>query len=463
MSRFHPIRTILLASLSILAMAAGAKVSHAETLRAALEQALNTHPSVRAAIARRDAAEKTMLEQNSRYFPEISARAAGGRVYGDNSTSRGLTVTRDAAYSGYGEGAITMTQMLYDGFETPSRVKAARDRTEAEGFGLADLREDLAARVAQAYLNVRRAYDALALVEGQEKAAGAYLEKIRARVKEGASEESEIHQAQNILLMLKNTREDYRNRVRAASARYMELVGTMPDGALEIPQPLSASIPESLEAALAQAQQENPLLQVSDLTAAALEDDVAAEKGTLYPDLNAELSYLKRDQRDEIGGEVIDGKALVRVSWNFSTGGAQLARIDRKKIEHEAALARRQDTLRQIEREVRTAYADLESARAKRENSRERVTLMRGILDNYKAQFEAARIGVLQLMQADNQSFTANLEKLDAEYNALIAEYTLLGAIGTLQDALLVRPAATQTDDRKTATATATTTSSGQH
>src|SRR5688572_23342839 len=95
--------------------------AHAEALSGPVESALAAHPSIEAAQAAKKVAEEKESEERSDYFPTVSANVAGGRMFGDNSTSRGLNVTRGTAYSWLWEGSAQLNQPIFDGMETSHR------------------------------------------------------------------------------------------------------------------------------------------------------------------------------------------------------------------------------------------------------------------------------------------------------------------------------------------------------
>ncbi len=414
--------------------------ARAETLGDAVQAALNHHPSVEAAIAGREAVRQERHEQFSKYFPELKANAAAGRVFGDNSTSRGLNTTRGQGYSWLGEGGITATQMLFDGFEVQSRVREASARQESANLDIMDVREDLAFRSVQAYTNLMRMRGGLGLILEHKKKVDDFIKRIGAMVDEGAADEAELQQAKDIAMMLESVLVDYKGQHEVALAEYAELTGRLPEGELSPPASPDESVPETDAEAIDFAKSNHPMLQSAVYTSKAAEKAVDAEWGTLYPDLTAELSYYKKSLDDVIGGEVIDAKGLVRMNWSFSTGGAQLARIKRKKYEHAESVANQQEMIRQIEREVRMAYAELTTAKAQSEVSAGRVKLVKDLLGTYENQFEGARITLLQLLQAENQVFNARLERLNSEYRLLAAKYGTLASMGRLQDFLNIVP-----------------------
>lgn len=414
----------------------GAMPLHAQTLESAAQNALASHPSAEAALATLNATKEQKKEAYSRYFPQVSASATFGRMYGDNATSRGLSVTRGSGYSYLGEGSLTVTQMIFDGMETPNRVDAAAARAESAGADIIDVRESLAYRAVQSYIDVMRTQRGLKLIEDHSALVSDYLERIRGMVDDGVSDETELQQARDINVILQGIKAEYEGQAQNAIARYTEVTGTVPPDVMNEPPDKTQAIETDMNAAIAKAKENHPAVLSSKLQAEASSYEVDAEKGTLYPDVNGELSYLKSDKDDVIGGEVVDARALVRMSWDFSTGGEQFARIRRTKYAHKEARSRMRETQRQIAQNVKLAYNEYNTAGRQLELLKQRQDLNEKLFATYESQFEGARVNLLQLMQAHNQLFNTNLESLNGHYRYLAAQYGILASMGQLQSAL---------------------------
>jgi len=315
-------------------------------------------------------------------------------------------------------------------------VDAAEQKKHAAAYILLDAREHLALRVAQAYTNLLRARSALGMISHQHQKSKDYIGRISSMVKQGAADETELQQAKDMQMALEGMYADFKGQVRMAEADYMEAVGRQPSGALERPVPRNDLLPDDINIALEYVKKDHPALKAAEHSSDSARYDIRAERASLFPDFTGELSYMKADKRDIIGGEVVDGKAVVRMNWNLQTGGAQMSRIQKKKYQHEQALARIEETRRQVERGVRMAYAEKNAALEQLNTMVKRVMLGEQMLDTYKAQFEGARITLLQLMQAENQLFGTKLEKLNNEYRVLAANYSILASLGLLQDSL---------------------------
>lgn len=436
-------RSIFYSLTGVLYFLTMSSAANAETMRDAVASAIANHPSLEIAAARQESASEDESEQFSNLFPQISTTATGGRMYGNNSTSRGLTVSRGAAYSWLWEGNATITQPVFDGFETYNRIDAARAREGAAEFTTADARQGVALRAAQSFLNVMRAKEAYEKTMSYQDRIKDYLERINKMVEGGAADESEMAQAKNIQAQLDNSVAEMEGQVKLALADYAEATGTMPTGELQDNGLGKEMVFPKETDAIEYAMGSHPLVLSSQKSLEAEDDEVSAEVGTLLPDLNGELSYLKRDQKEEIGGELTDARAVMRLSWNFSTGGGQIARIRKSKAEKSEALARVAQTQREIERDIRKAYAEYETAAKQKELNAKRAKVTEELFHTYEKQFEASKVRLLQLMQAENQVFTTSLEQINSDYRFRMAEYSTLAASGRLLEALNVSDAET--------------------
>ncbi len=412
--------------------------AQAETVRDAVQAALASHPGIDIAKSRVQSAQEDENAEFSNLFPQINASATGGRMFGNNSTTRGLVTSRGEAYSWLWEGNASITQPIFNGFETYNRIDAAKARESAAEFTMADAREGLALHAAQAFLNVMRAQEAYNKTLSYQDRIKDYLSRIHGMVEAGAADAAEEAQAKNIQAQLETSVAEMDGQVKLALADYVEATGSMPSGELQATDGIKELLFASVQEAIDHASQYHPLLLSARKSVEAENEEVSAEKGMLLPDLDGEMSYLKRDQKEDIGGEVVDSRAVMRMSWGFSTGGAQLARIRKAKAERSEALARTAQTQREIERDIRKAYAEYDTALKQKELVSKRTGVTKELFGTYEKQFEASRVRLLQLMQAENQVFTTELEQINAHYRLLMAEYSTLASAGRLLEALNV-------------------------
>jgi adhesin transport system outer membrane protein len=407
--------------------------AEAISIQDAVQASLNNHPQIEQAEARRNAAKQEMASARSGFFPGLSVGLTGGRMYGDNATARGTATTRGAAYSGVGEGTASLQQPIFDGFEALSRVRSTKAGVRSAGLQLQDVKEQIAYQTVEAYLNVMMARSVLRQIEAQKEKVSDYLKRIKENVDDGGSDEAQLQQAKDVEATLKGFVADYIGQLQAVESQYLELTGGMPGMDLEMPEIRPLAMPPTIEETIAMAQARHPAILSAREDSKSAAYDVMVEKSELYPELLGELSYLKSDKREALGGEVEDRRAVLRLNWEFETGGGQYARIKQRRYEQAEARAKEKEIFRQVERDIRIAYSEYNVAKERLNNQKDRVELNKKLFDTYETQFEGGLVSLLQLMQADNQLFNTKVEENVLLYRLLIARYGVIASLGLLQ------------------------------
>jgi len=425
--------------LSLLCVSAS-QTSSAQTVQDAVIAAIKNHPQIEQAHARLGVADEEIKAVRSEMLPELSVGLTGGRMFGDNSTSRGTLTTRGSTYSGLGEGNASLQQPIFKGFQTLNRFRASKNDQQSAKLLLQDTQERIAYATAQSYANIMQAREAIALINQHKDIMQKAHDEIEMLVDEGAASDAELQQAQNILNAADTILTDFTEQLRVEEARYIELTGFPPFQDMREPKfenkAYETWLPESIGAAISYIDMQHPAILSAKEDTAAVLHEIEAEKGFLYPELLGELSYLKSDKREEIGGEVEDARAVLRMNWAFETGGGQFARIKQRKHEYREARAREEEVRRQVERDVRLAFIDRDIA-ARRIDEQDRViALAQDLLETYDIQFEGGLVSLLQLMQAEDQLFIASLDNNNFYYQKLVAELGVFASLGRLQDVL---------------------------
>lgn len=411
--------------------------SYAVTLNEAVSRTLATHPALTEVYVATDNVIAQRKEAQSAYFPMLSATATGGRIFQNNANSRGLLVTRGEAYSWLWEGSLTARQMLFDGFETQNRTRSAATEKIAAEFTVQDMRETLAFNTVQACIDVARTQTALAMIKKQTAKTTDYLSRIQTGLSDGMADISEVERTQDILSNLDGLRIIYQGQAEAAITQYTDMTGENAPGTMTIMTPESDAFIDDIDAALEMAVNTHPSVHAAMMSVKAAGYDIDAEKAQLYPDINGELSYLKSDKREEIGGELVDGRAVIRASWDFETGMGQSARVSQRKARVLELKSRLEQIKRQVKKGVRLAYAEHDTASDLQDSKKRRTQLAQNLLKTYKTQYEGGIVRVVDLAQADFAHFEQKLSLSDTEYRALMAHYAVLAGMGQLTETVL--------------------------
>ena len=408
-------------------------------LSMAIEAALNHNPKVDRQYAERAIADNRIEEQESRFYPEIKASAKAGTVRANNATSRGINQSGPTSTSGLGQGSVTITQLLFNGNETRKRIDAAQARRESADTKIRDVRLKLALDTTLAYLDIVRSRDSIEKIDAHIKKLEKDISRIKTKVDSGAQSATALQEARNILLKTKNQRHEIRKQLSTAQARYEQFTGEMPKPErMARPVPPLDTIPSTQKAALNYATNHHPRIKAATMQAKARDHAVDAERAKIYPDLKGELSYTKRDLDRALGGMLEDKRAILRMDWNFATGGEQFARVDRARKEYSKLLARKRAIMRSVRSAIKTAFAERQSARAQLENLRKQHDILKSHKQTLTTKFEGGQVSLLNLLKVEDKLFRLKMKLRNTQYKVLSTQFSILASTGRLYDALKI-------------------------
>jgi adhesin transport system outer membrane protein len=406
----------------------------AATLDDSVVAALNSHPALAEKRALIEGAADNVREQKSAYFPTIGVQGSSGMNRQSDVFTRQFT-------NGYvttwvDQGRVAMTQPLFTGFATGNRVDAAKEREQSVRFELQGSADDVAMKAARAHLNLMRTRELLDIASVYMNAIRARKEYITRTVAEGAGDQAELLQADEILMAARTTRLGYEEAFRQAEADYLSAVGREPDQKLDFgPASWERLLPQSVDQAIGEGVRNSPAVNAADRMAAALQSDADADRGSYFPRIDAELSASDSNQRIELGGPATNTEGLLKLTWSFSTGGGQIAHVDKDLAARREALAKRDEARLTVEHDVRQKFTSMAIVDQQFDLMRDRETADEHILDNLTKQFEGGRQTNLQLINANARLFEARAGRTDAYYRRLLARFELLTSMGRLRDA----------------------------
>jgi len=414
--------------LAVLCLAMQPCLAGAQTLPAAVREAMERNPELGVALATVRAAEQQVVQARSGYFPTLDVLASGGKEQVDNVGLRaqGLgnrSLTRD-------DVTVTARQMLFDGFSTSQKTTQQEWRLDSAKARLSEAMEDIAGRTVEAYLEVLRSVQLLDLARTNEQAHVVTLEKTQQRAQQKVGSQADVHQSQARLAVARSQVVQREGGVRDAEARFVRLLGHVPRG------PQSPASRPRLPAVEAQAVEEalagNPTVKaaLADLDAATA--GIEAARAAYMPRVDLELTGAKRNNTDGLTGSSSEGSALVVFRYNAFRGGADQAVVREQTERREAARDGLENARRAVGEAAVRAWVSLESARSALPYLTQHVSSTMEVLQAYRAQFELGRRTLLDLLNAENELFQARSNLASGDYAILLAEYRLLQVMGGL-------------------------------
>lgn len=404
--------------------------SQAISLRDAVAVGVATSPETGVVANNRRATDEELRQARALYLPSLDLQANGGYEYSNNASTRAGAGSDSEKMMRYQAG-LTLTQMLYDGWETKyenqrqmARVLSAshRVREAAELTGLAIVESyldvmrqreilDLARQNVAAHIDIQKQLEDSAAAG---RSTGADLEQVRARVASARAQESSVREA-----------------LRISEASYINDVGDPPRDLVMPVVPvdaLEASVDEEVKISLHQ----SPTIDIYEADIKVAHAEFEGSKSAFHPELDLQLNASEARNLSGIKGRDEGASALVVMNWNLYRGGGDTARV-REHISREAqSKESRVKAARQIENEVRQTWARMVSSGERAREFAAQADANAEVVKAYKDQFDLDRRTLLDVLDAQNELFVSRTNTVNTEYLEMFAVYRLLALKGEL-------------------------------
>lgn len=432
------------AALATALVAAGAGAAGATTLVEAVDTALATNPRVARADALTRAAGRDVREARGGYFPEIGV--AGG-IGAEDSNIKQLSVTdQEAGTLTRREFALTLRQMLFDGFETANEVARRTALLDAAEHNAVDVRESIAFQTVQVFLDVIQSRELVRLAEANVEAHRKTLDNVRAKVDRGVGQRADLQQAEARLALARSVLTARQGRLREAMSNYERVVGE-PPGDLVAPRREPSgltgagtiddtALQQRIADYIAEAIEEHPAMRQARAELAAAEEAIDVARSAYWPRVDLEGTLNRSANLSGVEGVRNSDTLMLVGRFNLFRGGSDKAREQaaiERRFAAEEALA---DTRRAIEENVAIALKARATSEARIAYLEAHVNASEETLKAYQAQFELGRRTLLDTLNAENELFTARSNLASGIYDDLVNQYFVEAARGRLVSSL---------------------------
>lgn len=408
----------------------GISVEAGDVLRGLVATAIGAHPRYKGALAKRREVAAVLEEARAGWQPRVAAGVTGGVAFfdgdeGDNRAStagEGATTEADAFVSG--------SQLIYDFGATDGRVSAAM----AAGVGVeAELGAAAAAigfDAIAAFLDVRRSRIQVALADENLEIHRLILGFAEERRAAGVGTDSDVVRAGARLAGAEADRVQIEQALQEASSRYRELFGDLPDDEAPGLPPVLAIEPESVEAAVALAQDNAAPGRVAraETDRRRFERD-AAEAGR-WPSLNLQVRATRFDVLEGSQDVELTGRLVAQV--DLYTGGAAAARVAQANERLNQAARSEDGARRVLERDTRIAFSDMSSRRRQLESVRTALEQNHRARLSILQQFRLRGASLIDVLGTQDDYFVVARRYVDTLVDAQLAAWRLAQVTGVL-------------------------------
>lgn len=408
----------------------------ATTLQEAVDITIKTNPDVLAASNERNAVAEEVNQALAGYRPTIDLAIGTGWESSDNPTTRSANGHKNV-HKNRDEASIQLRQMIFDGMATQNEVKRQEARTESRAYGVFGASENTALEATDAYINVLRTQKLVELASTNFEAHERTHDQIKLRSERGVGRKADMDQSQGRLALARANLIAEEANLLDAETKYLRVVGVLPES-LSDPESPSSSLPASLDEAVSVALENHPTLRSAQADVDSAHAQYETAQSPFYPRVDLELGATANNDIDGVDGHNNDITAMLRLRYNLLNGGKDKARSEETAHLINQAAEIRNNTHRQVEQSVRLSWNALETVNNQINYFETYVDSSEKSRDAYQQQFSLGQRTLLDLLDSENEVFSARKSLVNAQYDQLFAMYRILNSTGSLLQSLQV-------------------------
>lgn len=419
------------AVLASLPLAASAQLP--DQLTDAARKAVVSNPEVQARWNAFRASDAERDVARGGYLPQVDLAAGIGR-------ERLHEPGRNAENYTHRGAALSLRQMVYDGFYTRNQVLRLGHARLTRYYEVLEASEGAALEAVRAYADVQRYRDLLGLAKQNYVEHKRIHDQIVERTSAGVGRRVDLEQAGGRLALAESNLLTEASNLHDVSARYLRIVGSAPDEALAaLPEMLSDRLlPGSVGEALSAALNTSPSMNAVIENVLAGQADVESRRAANRPWIDLRAHQALDRNLDGVSGNRREGVVELVLNYNLFRGGADQARIRQAAEELNVARDLREKVCRDLRQTLTIAYNDVHRLHEQLRYLDQHQLSIEKAREAYRAQFDIGQRTLLDLLDTENEYFQARRAYVNARYDQGIAQARSLSSMGRLMQALQV-------------------------
>ena len=392
-----------------------------------VQKAIEGNPEVAAKFNAFRASNDEIDVALGNWKPHLDASANAGR--------RTYEVTQGAPSNPrFYEGGVRLelTQLLWDGLATHNEVERLGHAKLERYFDFLDATEQFGMDAAKAYYDVVRYRKLVALAEDNYIQHKVSFDQVQSRVNAGVGRGVDLEQVVARVALAESNLVTERANLHDVTERYVRIVGSVPPAenvsAVSMVRPLPGSEQEAMQIAALQ----SPSVAGAIENLRSARSAVAGRKGAFQPKVEAHVRGATGHNLDGLLYERHDATAEVALTWNIFNGGSDSAR-ERQY----ASLLSQAENLRDkacvdARQTVSIAFNDVRKLNEQLGYLDRNVVSIQKARDAYRQQFDIGQRSLLDLLNSENELYTAKRSYVLAEEDQATAIVRTYAGMGTL-------------------------------
>ena len=392
-----------------------------------VQRAIEGNPEVAAKFNAFRASNDEIDVASGNWKPHLDASANGGKRTYDNTQS----VPRDPRFY---EGGVRLelTQLLWDGLATHHEVERLGHAKLERYFDFLDATEQFGMEAAKAYYDVVRYRKLVALAEDNYIQHKVSFDQVQSRVNAGVGRGVDLEQVVARVALAESNLVTERANLHDVTERYVRIVGAVPPAENVSAVSMVRQLPASEQEAMKQAALQSPAVAGAIENLRSARSAAAGRKSAYQPKIEAHVRGAAGHNLDGVLNERHDATAEIALTWNIFNGGTDSAR-ERQY----ASLLSQAENLRDkacvdARQTVAIAFNDVKKLNEQLGYLDRNVVSIQKARDAYRQQFDIGQRSLLDLLNSENELYTAKRSYVLAEEDLATAIVRTYAGMGTL-------------------------------
>lgn len=436
-------KTLIALLIAASPMAAQAETS-VQDLLAIYQQAQSSDPTWASAQSANLAAQEKLVQGKALLLPTAALGANAGHTQSNLDRTGGVTNIGRSGHDQYETHgySLNVSQPLY---RKQNSIQYEQSKTQVAQADeqLNTAHQDLMLRVSQAYFDVLLAQDKIDLIQAQKSAISRQLEQAKANFEVGTATITDVHEAQARYDLTLAQEIAAINELEAKKHAIQSVTGQLPQRLATAKSDLQTAVPEphEMEQWVAVAEQNNLALKIQLQSLQLASQEVERTRAGHLPTLDIVGSYNDNRANGGMSSDLVGyNKALrtatlgLQLEIPLYQGGAisskaREAVANQQKAQDDVEAARRQADL-----QTRQAYLNVASSVAQVNAYEQALVSSQSQLDSTNLGYEVGVRTSVDVLNAQQQFYSAKRDLLQARYSWLISVLQLKAAAGVLTE-----------------------------
>jgi adhesin transport system outer membrane protein len=375
------------------------------------------------------------------WLPRVDAEAGVGRT-DDRITSR----TPVNGTIDHGGVALNISQLLWDGTALTTQIRRLDHDRQTRWFELLDVSELTALDAVRAYLDVTRFRRLVELAEDSYVDHRFYYQQIQSRFRAGVGRGVDLEQAAARVALAESNLTTETSNLHDVVARYLRVVGEAPLQKPPRPASFGAALPATATEAMDLALRNSAAINAAIENLRSARAAVSERESAFWPTLEARVRAGGGHNFDAIPDQQRSVTAGVVLNWNLFAGGADQARVRQQTNLLNQAADQRDRACRDARQNAGIAYNDVVKLEEQLRALDRNVLAIEKARDAYRQQFDIGQRSLLDLLNSENELYTARRSYANADFDRLFAQARVLAAMQQLTQRLGLRAPMTASD-----------------